>query len=495
MRCKMCEYRLWNLDSRRCPECGAAFYPSDYEFVINSVQFCCPHCDQGYYGTGPNGHLEPMRFNCVACGRQIHMDQMVLRPTAELAEEQTEGDRNPWLDRRRDGAIKGWFAMIGRAMVGPGRLILATSERSSVGQALWFSVVTIFLFAFCAGFPMLLFQLVVVGLVGSQFGGGGGDMPSATIAGMAVGIAGGMLGAVVATLVGILLWGLVTHGLLLLGGRPVHGLGRTYQALCYSCGANVLSAVPCLGFYLSISGWTWWFVSAILMLKEGQRVHGGRAVFAVLTLPVLLFLLVVGSIVSMIVGVSPAIQNLTPVTIDGTSAVTLAVVDYAEQHNGVGPDHAVQLVTGGYLSTYDLVDAPTATTEAEVPVSSTTLEQLEQMSPDQQRAVEQQVLQQLPADVIAHRFGDFVFVNHCIDFNGADPGLWVVIQSAEPSANVAQPPLDPVEVGTVNGTTITFPASILNQELAAQNALRTQSDLPPLPDPSTVTHESPATAP
>ena len=59
MHCRNCEYALWNLTTRECPECGTAFRPSEYEFVPQSVRFCCPHCDHPYYGTGEKGHIEP----------------------------------------------------------------------------------------------------------------------------------------------------------------------------------------------------------------------------------------------------------------------------------------------------------------------------------------------------------------------------------------------------------------------------------------------------
>ena len=69
MRCKTCDYQLWNLRSRQCPECGTAFRVSDYDFVPNSVQFCCPHCNQIYYGTSARGQLVPPAFTCVSCNK------------------------------------------------------------------------------------------------------------------------------------------------------------------------------------------------------------------------------------------------------------------------------------------------------------------------------------------------------------------------------------------------------------------------------------------
>ncbi len=115
MRCLQCDYTLWNLTARNCPECGASFAPSDYDFVVNSVRFCCPHCDQSYYGTGEKGHLHPNEFDCVGCGQHVHMDEMVLRPAEGLEEEQTQVDRMPWLERREHGPIRSWFSMIRRS--------------------------------------------------------------------------------------------------------------------------------------------------------------------------------------------------------------------------------------------------------------------------------------------------------------------------------------------------------------------------------------------
>lgn len=81
MRCKKCDYRLWNLPSRVCPECGQPFRPSEFEFPVNSVQFRCPHCNQSYYGTGEKGHLVPIEFECVSS----HQIQPKKRPAQGMA--------------------------------------------------------------------------------------------------------------------------------------------------------------------------------------------------------------------------------------------------------------------------------------------------------------------------------------------------------------------------------------------------------------------------
>ena len=114
MNCKTCEYSLWNLTTGKCPECGELFAPSEFEFKPNAVHFCCPNCEQVYFGTTPTGHLLPPEFDCVQCGRQVSMDQMILRPAEGITEGDTQADFNPWLERGRRGRFKSWITTVGR---------------------------------------------------------------------------------------------------------------------------------------------------------------------------------------------------------------------------------------------------------------------------------------------------------------------------------------------------------------------------------------------
>ena len=52
-------------------------------------------------------NLEPVEFDCVSCSNHVHMDEMVVLPTAALEEEQTQVEQMPWLDRARH-ACTGW---------------------------------------------------------------------------------------------------------------------------------------------------------------------------------------------------------------------------------------------------------------------------------------------------------------------------------------------------------------------------------------------------
>ncbi|UCC32568.1 MAG: YIP1 family protein [Phycisphaerales bacterium] len=281
MRCRKCDYRLWNLPSRACPECGTPFLPSEYQFVVNSVQFCCPHCDEPYYGTGRKGHLVPMAFDCASCGQGIHMDEMVLLPTAGIEEERTQVDRVPWLDRKQRGFIAGWLSTVGMALVQPHRLMRAVPEAGSTGQAWGFAMLTNTLALVVSVSPFLVLPIAVAFVAGGR----GGARPVATVAGSVMGI--GFVLLVVAGLafVSIAVWGAVTHGLLRATGETAGTMKRTYQAICYASGANIFTALPCVGIYC---GWIWWLISAVLMVKVGQQVQGWRAALAVLTLPAVL---------------------------------------------------------------------------------------------------------------------------------------------------------------------------------------------------------------
>ena len=142
MRCRTCGYSLWNLAARECPECGASFRPSDFEFVPGTVRFCCPHCRRDYYGTDDRGQLSPRAFSCEQCGAAIDMDGMLLLPAEGLTDADTEPGVMPWLERGRRGLVKSYLGTVGLAMVRPARLMRGVPMSASVGEAMVFGVAT-----------------------------------------------------------------------------------------------------------------------------------------------------------------------------------------------------------------------------------------------------------------------------------------------------------------------------------------------------------------
>jgi len=480
MRCRTCEYRLWNLTSRHCPECGTPFRPSDFQFVPNSVRFCCPHCSQEYYGTASNGHLVPFAFNCVACRQPVNMDDMVLLPAEGYEEEQTEIEQLPWLVREKRGYVRSWLSMIGLALIRPGRVMELAPVSGAAGSAWWFAILTTTLASCLSMFPFVILPMVM--------GGGGGALSG--ISGLALAT---MFGAVVI----IAAWGLVTHLALRVTGKVRGTIGRTYQGLCFSSGAHMISAVPCLGFYL---GWIWWLVSAVIMVKEGQKVGGLRAAVAVLLFPLLL---IGGGGTLAVLSLSRAMSAMSsmqaPIKTDEASKLTEAVMTYAEAHDYHGPGHALVLVAAGLVDSDAFVTTFSTTTSADVPVGAGDLNDFAHRSASEKAQAAADAGAALPPGVIAHRVGDFVFTYHGATLNECPAGLWLVVLAHDPDARVSPPATGnarflTIAAGCADGSVRYFIRSALAAELSQQNSLRVQAGLPPLPDPFTVTHDKPAVA-
>jgi hypothetical protein len=168
-----------------------------------------------------------------------------------------------------------------------------------------------------------------------------------------------------------------------------------------------------------------------------------------------------------------------------------AIVSYAQQHAGQGPQHAIELVTNGSLGSWQFVD-PNATQLSQVPIGNTTLDLFDSLPLSQQQIEVQAAIAQLPPDTIAHRLGDYVFVYHGINIHTADSQLWLVIASPDPSANRTFSGV--IQAGFLDGHMQYFPQQLFATELQSQNARRAAAGLAPLPDPSAVLHNQPATA-
>ena len=238
MRCRTCEYPLWNLSTRQCPECGTPFVPSEYEFMLNSVKYCCPDCGQEYYGTGINGHLVPVEFDCLNCHRHLHMDEMVLLPRDGVSERQTEFQSIPWIDRSRRGYISSWIRTIGWSMAKPRQLAEGFPIEGGLGHAFKFAI-SLWIFGLLLGLSIFIALVIAISLgTGSGFG-----LYDAYRMLFLVG------SSIVIGLLGTLIWGVIAHLILAITGGATYPINRTL-ALCYLAnGPMILLSVPCLGVY------------------------------------------------------------------------------------------------------------------------------------------------------------------------------------------------------------------------------------------------------
>ncbi|MCI0364587.1 MAG: YIP1 family protein [Phycisphaerales bacterium] len=422
------------------------------------------------------------------------MDEMVLLPAEGITEQQTTVDRMPWLERGERGVIRSWFATIKWAMVQPNRLIRATPENSSIGGAWAYAVLTGFAFLAIGLFlPSVFAQLPLIGMPGGLM----------RFSLMGIGL------SVIATGVGfallIYLWALSAHGLLRITGGGVRSFARTSHAIFYSAGAGILIAVPCCGPWL---GWIWWAVSATNMVKEAHRIHGGRAAFAVLALPTVCAIALPLGYWALIMFIMLGMRGggmfggpgaaWTPQNMPVTT-LSSSLMQYSFQNSGIGPQHAIELMLAGNLQgwgaggpTPPFCYPGTQTTAASIPVNAGTLQSFQALPRTKQLGEIQQVLNATPANVIAHRFGDYVFTYHGATINTMDPTLWMVVMLPDPAVNPAPAPGDAVHIGLGNYSVTSTTFGQLPALVQAQNQYRATLGLPPLPDLSTVTHGNPA---
>ena len=282
MHCLKCDYPLWNLAPGSCPECGTPFKPTDREFPVGRARFCCPDCDQAYYGDGPEGHLQPSEFECVSCNRHLTEDDCIIRPLE--GNDEIVSSVAPWF-QPSVGLFSRFFRTCGWSMVRPIELGNGTPLTSSTASAIGFMAFLQFLGLAVGAFPLLV--IVVMGplVTGAQAGG------------MTVPMLVGAGGIVLFSIVMILLNACVAHLVLAWTGKLPHGLGRTVTLCCLGTGPAILVAIPCFGPYCGsyVSG-IWMIVSTILVLIHGQRVSGWRASVAVLAFPTILVALGVAAL-------------------------------------------------------------------------------------------------------------------------------------------------------------------------------------------------------
>lgn len=491
MKCKQCGYRLWNLISRECPECGKSFYPGQYTFARNTVQFCCPHCMQPYYGTDENGLPTPRSFTCVGCERDIDLDEMVLKPAGE-DEDATAPESHPWLDKKRRGFFGRFASSIFMAMTQPKRMIETVPPDSSLGSAWWFAILGNATYLFVAVIPMLVFFAAMPAFLTPPPGVGGTPIGVAGLGPMIAAICGCYsVGWVIVFAVGVLIWGGVTQLLLKLTGPTEHPINRTYQALLYSSGANATLMVPFCGFY--VSG-IWWLVSAVVAVMEGQKVSGWRAAFSVLTMPLLAFAGLVAFYVVFFVAMmnnSGVFQNAagqpgfpgSPMQKiqDVGSAVELYATLHPEQ---TARKHPVVYVQDNLIAPHDFIDVGSLTTLDDIPVGLVTLQRFVDLELNEKNRAVDDATTMLPPTDECYRVGDVVFIGLGDNTDWVTQGTWTVIMYPDPAFNPASPPI--IKIRTYDGQSQMFPQFLFTQQLKGQNEAREAVGLPPIPHPSTL---------
>ncbi len=496
MRCRTCNYALWNLTTRQCPECGAAFKPSEFEFTPGSVRFHCPHCNKAYYGTDDRGHLVPRGFNCVGCGRGIEMDEMALSPAQGLAEEQTVPIELPWTTRAKNGTIGSFFKTCWWAMARPTDLGRSVPIVGGAAAAWWFMLIVQFVSWTLLVSSFLVVIALPMALVPAR-GGMGGP------AGMMVTGFGISLFVLVGFIVVILspLWALTAHLILRSTGQTRGTMGVTFCSICYSSGANLPTGVPFIGY---LFGPIWWLVSATMTVKESQRVSGGRAALAVLPLPIFMALLLIGGYVALMSFTMTAVTRAQAAATAAQTAaqaqsqsagdavnvkllVTAISTESSKNSAGMLPD-PLDLVSKGIVPPKELISTASQTTPETWPISGVPLGELPLIPEESLRQLRYRLsqIQQPPDDAGEFRLGDVVFTYRGMNVRMPDPRVWLVIMWPDPKVNSIEDPNWVVWVGQADGATVQLTPATFDAALMQQNTLRESLGMKPLRHPRDV---------
>ncbi|MGD9689183.1 MAG: hypothetical protein AB7K52_00460 [Phycisphaerales bacterium] len=508
MRCTACDYALWNLRTRTCPECGKPFAPSQFEFRPDSVKFCCPHCAQVYYGTAANGHLVPPAFTCVQCGNGVQMDEMILLPAAGTPEEQTLADTLPWT-ARRGRRIPAWFRTALIAMFQPVRLGRLLPAEGGLRGAATFSLIAQAI-APLFGIGGILLVIFLVTLFGPGPGPGRGGGLTA---------AGGLFVAMVAMVVSnymfIGLWSVLAHALLRVTGPCRGHFAHTLSTLLYTSTACVIAGVPCLGLYLYPIALLWWGITASIMLAGVHRVPTWRAALAGGALPGLILGGALASVVYFAVVTVPAglraaqtaaNQAVAQAAASSASGKTARMLTVLNERHALGEPftHAVQLIIDADLVPVDFEVPEIPAAPGSGMIAGVLLTDIRDLNADAQEQLRERARALVHEPSGAHRLGHFVFVDRGVLDLGSDhanaSSLWLVVCCAEQTDGTPDPdaasnpssmaparlPAGTWVVGLLDGTTRMLTPAATGAALAEQNRLRTRLGLPEIPDPATV---------
>ncbi len=259
MRCRACGHPLWNQPApadagdRACPECGAAYRPSAYEFVPGKVRFACPDCETAYFGTDAKGQLEPAAFDCAGCGRALAVDACVVSPDGAWSSEADDAAymRSPELPWFGGGPfVRRWWATIRRTFARPGEIALGLPRNSSFPRAWLFLAVQAWIVA-SAGVAFVAVMYAVFTF--NRTGGGVVVLGTpATLTALLLVVAQFLL-APVFSLVAVA----IAAGVARLGAGPTVPFVRLLETSCYASGGLLLGVIPGCGGPI---GWIVWVV-------------------------------------------------------------------------------------------------------------------------------------------------------------------------------------------------------------------------------------------
>jgi hypothetical protein len=477
MQCKQCGYWLWNIQGRECPECGKEFKPSEFDFIPNSVAFCCPHCDQNYFGTDERGQLVPRAFECITCQNQIDMDEMVLRPRPGFEQKRAHQSSNPWQVRKESkSSFRAWLLTCWRAMIRPNDLVQKNEPDNEAFPAsisfLFFNNAMIMLLG--VGLFVVLLNIQESSFTRSDFG-------VESITGLLAGLFLLALAGAFAAFVVVAIWSVLTHVMLRLLAKPKGVQRDTLDCLCYSNGVTLMTAVPICGFYaLSWVAGIWWPISAGFMLAKRHQVSIGRAMMAVWVFPIIV---VIGMGCLIAYGVHQFQQQMAnfSTSMVSTDSVGQTILKHINDDQTIGPDHVLRLMVGSNLHgtwEYELADQAPADWGKGFQEGCNDLSTLiqQQSSGDARQAHIKHITDALdrlpPLEGAGYRFGSVLFLYNKVTTDKLDPALWLLVvwpRASHPAT---------VDVFFADGKTKSFAIAELIDAVDEQDVLRNKLGLP-----------------
>ncbi|MDZ4755245.1 MAG: hypothetical protein SGJ11_12235 [Phycisphaerae bacterium] len=478
MLCKKCDYPLWNVAGRICPECGADFKPSEFEFQPAGVRYKCPHCATAYFGLSAQGHLVPTSFVCSTCQKPIAMDEMVLEPSDGAALDHGAFS-NPWLARR--SLVRPFFRSTGMLLMHPldfarglpvqGRLREAATY---AGIALGVQYVISLLFQVAL---MLLLMPMLAGtpMMGTAFGGWGQLLTIASF-------------GLIFWLLWLLFESTITHFLTRLFGATRATFAQTWQCYLYATGAGAVlmwaAVIPCVGAILVLAWFFWSIVVLAGMVQITHHMRSSAAVWAVTLarLASIGFAIVLGVAIFF---VAPGLLGLPPGfgtrMMGGTMGISLAQ-SFATTYTQTGswPRTPLDPYVNDAIGRAELLMMVDGSTNARS-IGSLKTANVFQMDPADVQIEADALAARMPPPNVPFRLGDAVFV---YPIATGDPLDWLIIEEGGAGA------VRFFQVHRASGKEpIAAPA--FASRLAQENARRAAAGRPPIPDPSTITDIGP----
>lgn len=334
MRCRTCDYTLFDIRQRTCPECGSPFKPSEFDFQQTAVRFLCPHCEQDYYGMDERGHLVPRDFDCVKCSQHITMDEMIVQPTVGVAEESTQQDPLPWNDKRRRSPILRFFATVGWSMGRPVALGRALQRDVRVGRSLFFA------WFISISYGAWLLPFFVLGSMGRSTS----NIVLGVLPALAIYFGVCTFGCIAV----VVLWSLIAHAIISVGSDKHRSMSTTTATIAYAFGPGILIAFPCVGIYAVPVVLIWMAICLSIAFKAAHGCSITRGILAAITVPLIGTTIVVALIIAFVVPefarirATPAFTpqpavTTTPQTAPSQSVPAPAVTDPAPESTPAEP--------------------------------------------------------------------------------------------------------------------------------------------------------------